>query len=85
MPAMADALPRVIRIPRSDLNDDQGHFVLVHVESTGKHPLDVKLVGTDGESVFSVSCKLPSGSIIRPISLTVISCVNPYANRPLVY
>lgn len=55
---MADALPRVIRLPRSDLDDGQGHFVLVHVESAGKHPLDLKLVGTDGESVFSVSGKL---------------------------
>jgi hypothetical protein len=77
---MADALPRVIRIPRSDLNDNQGHFVLVHVESAGKHPLDVKLVGTDGESVFSVSCKLPSRSIVGPISLAVILCVNTHAN-----
>lgn len=31
--------------------------MLVHIESAGKHPLDVKLVGTDGESVFSVSFK----------------------------
>jgi hypothetical protein len=58
IPAMADALPRVIRLPRSDLRGGQDHFVLVHVESAGKQPLDLKLVGTDGESVFSVSGKL---------------------------
>jgi hypothetical protein len=58
IPAMADALPRVIRIPRSDLDNGQDHAVLVYVESAGKHSLDIKLVGTDGESVFSVSCKL---------------------------
>jgi hypothetical protein len=52
---MAEALPRVLSIPRSDLNGDQ--FALLHVESAGKHPLDLKLVGTDGGSVFSVSCK----------------------------
>jgi hypothetical protein len=54
---MAASLPRVLSIPRNDLND-QNQFVLVHVESAGKHPLDLKLVGTDGESVFSVSCKI---------------------------
>lgn len=75
---MAEALPRVIRIPRSDLNvnDGQAHFVLVHVESTGKNPLDLKLVGTDGESVFSVSCKL-AGSTIGHISLNPHSCAVP--------
>jgi hypothetical protein len=57
---MAAALPRVMRVPRTDLKDGQDHFVLVHVESAGKQALDLKLVGTDGESVFSVSGKLAS-------------------------
>jgi len=60
IPAMAAALPRVMRVPRTDLKDGQDHFVLVHVESAGKQALDLKLVGTDGESVFSVSGKLAS-------------------------
>lgn len=39
----------VLRIPRSD---DPTTFVLVHVSRSGKAPLDLKLVATEGESPY---------------------------------
>lgn len=71
---MASTLPRVLSIPRSDLKNDQDQdqFVLVHVESAGKRPLDLKLIGTDGQSVFSVSCKLARGIDLRCQDPTLI-------------
>ncbi|ATZ51587.1 hypothetical protein BCIN_07g01970 [Botrytis cinerea B05.10] len=57
----AKQLPAVLRITSSATNQDEGF--LLHVESAGSRPLDLKLVGTDGELVFAVSVKhskLPS-------------------------
>ncbi|ESZ90986.1 hypothetical protein SBOR_8620 [Sclerotinia borealis F-4128] len=51
----AKQLPAVLHITSSATNYDEAF--LVHVESTGSRPLDVKLVGTDGELVFVVSLK----------------------------
>lgn len=48
-------LPTVLRLPR--LDQSVAGFVLLHVSSAGRRALDLKLIGTDGESVFSVSCK----------------------------
>lgn len=54
------------RIPRLNHAEEQAAFVLVKVESSGSNQLDVKLIGTDQESVFSVTCKAatrsPSGA-----------------------
>ncbi|KAK6606089.1 mitotic apparatus protein p62 [Botrytis cinerea] len=49
----AKQLPAVLRITSSATNQDEGF--LLHVESAGSRPLDLKLVGTDGELVFAVS------------------------------
>ncbi|KAL2216832.1 hypothetical protein M432DRAFT_551491 [Thermoascus aurantiacus ATCC 26904] len=42
-------LPRILRVPRSD---DPAAYVLVHVSSTSSAPLDLKLVGTEGENPY---------------------------------
>lgn len=52
----AKQIPAVLRITSSATNQDEGF--LLHVESAGSRPLDLKLVGTDGELVFAVSGKL---------------------------
>lgn len=52
---MAQPGQRVLRLRRSDRSSDS--FVLLHVTNNGSHPLDLKLVGTDGESVFVASSK----------------------------
>ncbi|KAM3078069.1 hypothetical protein ACMFMG_002629 [Clarireedia jacksonii] len=52
---MAKDLPAVLRIASSATNENE--FVLVHVETAGSQPLDVKLIGTDNESAFTVSLK----------------------------
>jgi len=44
----------LLRLPRLDEEDG---VVLVKV-SSGKRPLDLKLIGTEGENVFAVSGKL---------------------------
>jgi hypothetical protein len=81
---MAATLPRVLSVPRSDLNE-QNQFVLVHVESAGKRPLDLKLVATDVESVFSVSCKISHRIVHKARILDPsILCVNLEADPPLL-
>lgn len=44
----------MLRFPRSDAQDA---YVLVQAASTGSHPLDIKLVGTDGADPYAFSCK----------------------------
>lgn len=58
--AMEADLPAVLRLPRVESPSDE--FILLNVSSTGRHSLDLKLIGTDGESVFSVSGKVASRS-----------------------
>jgi len=48
----------LLRIPRSVVTRDEDPFVLLHVSSTGSGALDLKLIGTDNSTVFTVSCKL---------------------------
>jgi hypothetical protein len=50
--------PVVLRLPRIDHPQDEPPFVLVHVTSAGRRPLDVDLIGTDNGYGFSVSCKV---------------------------
>ncbi|PQE29860.1 mitotic apparatus p62 protein [Rutstroemia sp. NJR-2017a WRK4] len=52
---MAKDLPAVLRITSGATNENE--FVLVHVETAGSKPLDLKLIGTDNESAFTVSFK----------------------------
>ena len=47
MPSLPD--PKVLRLPRTDVDND---FVLVNIEQSGSDPLDLKLVGTDAISPF---------------------------------
>lgn len=45
---------RVLKVPQSD-NDKE--FVLLQVSSSGKKPLDLKLIGTEGEAPYVVKIK----------------------------
>jgi hypothetical protein len=49
---MAD-LPNVVRLPRVDPPKHGNDYILLHVSSKGVHPFDLKLIGTEGEAVFS--------------------------------
>ncbi|KAH8657175.1 hypothetical protein BGZ60DRAFT_384402 [Tricladium varicosporioides] len=53
------------RVPRLNHTEEQAAFVLVKVESSGSNPLDVKLIGTDQESVFSVTLQHQKISSLR--------------------
>lgn len=55
----------MVRIPRT--GGEAEDFVLVHVSEKGRHALDVKLIATEGENVFTVSCKKP---LLRPARAT---------------
>jgi hypothetical protein len=57
---------QVLRFSRSD---EESSFVLVQVVSTGSRPLDLRLVGTEGEAPYVAICKLVRTS--RPISSQV--------------
>ncbi|KAH7413372.1 hypothetical protein BKA64DRAFT_719282 [Cadophora sp. MPI-SDFR-AT-0126] len=48
--------PKLIRVPRVDLTDDQD-FVLLHIAPTGRKTLDLELIGTDNETAFIYSLK----------------------------
>ena len=48
---------QVLRLPRQGTSTETD-FVLVHVASDGALALDLKLIGTENESVFAVSCKV---------------------------
>jgi hypothetical protein len=48
------ASSRVLRIPQSEAD---GAFVVVQVSSSGSKPLDLKLVGTEGEVPYVVKRK----------------------------
>lgn len=45
------ATSRVLKIPQSD-NDKE--FVLLQATASGKKPLDLKLIGTEGEAPYMV-------------------------------
>lgn len=47
-------MSRVLRIPQ---HGDADKYVLVHVSSSGKAELDLKLVGTEGNAPYFLSCK----------------------------
>jgi hypothetical protein len=57
---------RVLRFPRSD---DKAAFVLVQVTQKGSKPLDLKLVGTEGEEPYVTSLKHD-----KVVSLRVNNC-----------
>jgi len=49
--------PKLLKVPRVDLDDDQ-EYVLLHIAPTGKKTLDLELIGTDNETAFVYSCKV---------------------------
>ncbi|KAK6583608.1 hypothetical protein PZA11_003338 [Diplocarpon coronariae] len=55
------AVPVVLRIPL--VNHDE--YILLHVSSAGRHHLDLKLIGTENESLFSVELKHNQTSELR--------------------
>lgn len=55
---MAPDFPVVVSLPRVDHAAEEATFVLLHVSPDGQRPLDLKLIGTENETVFSVSCKV---------------------------
>ncbi len=50
----------ILRFPQTR---KKSAFVLVQAASTGRHPLDLKLVGTDGFSPFVTTCKYATHSV----------------------
>lgn len=62
---MAPTPTRVLRFARSD---DTSSFVLLQVTPKGSRPLDLKLVGTEGEAPYVASCKsfhFPSSRLMQ--------------------
>ncbi|EHK96389.1 hypothetical protein M7I_7888 [Glarea lozoyensis 74030] len=51
----------VLSLPRPDHPANEANFVLLHVESTGRRQLDLKLIGTEEETVFSVAFEANHG------------------------
>lgn len=49
------ASEHILRVPRSD---GEGDFVLVNVASNGDHPLDVKILATEGENPYGTTSEL---------------------------
>ncbi|KAG9233122.1 hypothetical protein BJ875DRAFT_55083 [Amylocarpus encephaloides] len=47
----------VLRVPRPDHSKDDASFVLLHISSTGRRLLDLKLIGTEEENVFATTLK----------------------------
>ncbi|KAG4440547.1 hypothetical protein IFR05_003963 [Cadophora sp. M221] len=47
---------KLIKVPRADHGDDPD-FILLHVASTGGRTLDLDLIGTENENVFSFQLK----------------------------
>lgn len=62
---MAEDLPLVLQLPRVEDSPDP-ESILLHVSQNGSKPLDLKLVGTDSENVFVVSCKV---TLVSPYSI----------------
>ncbi|PMD38820.1 hypothetical protein L207DRAFT_513302 [Hyaloscypha variabilis F] len=55
--------PVVLRLPRVDVPQDESQFVLVHVTSAGRRPLDLDLIGTDNNLGFAVSLRHQPSSL----------------------
>ncbi|KAB2579751.1 DNA double-strand break repair and VJ recombination XRCC4 [Lasiodiplodia theobromae] len=51
------AAKRILRVRRTDVDEATPAYALLSVESAGPEPLDVKLVGTEGENVFAASVR----------------------------
>jgi hypothetical protein len=75
--------PVVFRLPRVDPPEDESEFVLVHVSSAGRRPLDLKLIGTENSTEFSVSCKVATRSTAARLTLGLQfhAFVNEEANQ----
>ncbi len=66
------ATSRVLKVPQSD-NDKE--FVLLQVSSSGKKPLDLKLIGTEGEAPYvAKSRSFPTSQNAK--------LLNPEADQP---
>lgn len=50
-------MAHILRLPRSD---EAESFILVHVSSSGRQQLDLKLVGTEGSAPYVSTGKLGS-------------------------
>ncbi|EGX93195.1 DNA double-strand break repair and VJ recombination XRCC4 [Cordyceps militaris CM01] len=66
---------RVLKVPQSD-NDKE--FVLLQVSSSGKKPLDLKLIGTEGEAPYVVKTTVQTEA---SISITVRKQVQGITQR----
>ncbi|OJD29085.1 dna double-strand break repair and vj recombination xrcc4 [Diplodia corticola] len=51
------AAKHILRVRRTDVDEATPAYALLAVEPAGPEPLDVKLVGTEGESVFAASVR----------------------------
>jgi hypothetical protein len=75
--------PVLLRLARLDPPEDEPAFVLVHVSSAGRRPLDLKLIGTENSTEFSVSCKVATRSTAARLTLGLqfYALVNSEANQ----
>jgi hypothetical protein len=75
---------RIIRVRRVD--GDAAAFSLVSAASNGPHPLDLKLVATEGENAYVGSGKLPCNEVISASPALLcdkLAIISPlYPNRP---
>ena len=76
--------PLVLRLPRNPSQGNDANFVLVHISSVGSRPLDIKLIGTENETVFATSRKRPTDRPPprRAYPWPLILCVNLVTNLP---
>lgn len=75
--------PVLLRLPRLDPPEDEPKFVLVHVSSAGRRPLDLKLIGTENSTEFAVSCKVATRSTAARLAhgIQFHALVNSGANQ----
>ncbi|TAQ86131.1 hypothetical protein B7494_g5533 [Chlorociboria aeruginascens] len=62
---MAAGDPAVIRIPRTDADPNESDFVLLHVTASGPSLLDLRLVSTEGSTVFAFSLQCSQTAKLR--------------------
>lgn len=57
------------RILKFSQSENESSYVLVQVSSKGSKPLDLKLVGTEGEAPYVCSCELTVACVFVPNTL----------------
>lgn len=70
---------RVLKVPQSD---DDKQFVLLQASSSGKKPLDLKLIGTEGEAPYVVKSR---SSLLSPNPKSLhLKLTNPVSQSSMI-